>query len=200
MKRVPWVLFVGLLAGCSKKDGAATAPPVAEDAGPRAECKEDDKVRYAKFEHAFTWTKTPDLASVPTDKVLGSVGGDVFQLRRFELSLHPSERKWTLLAVGGALGPSLVLPMPPQVGVVYEEKFGPHLGYFQAPDRGLTAECLKQTMIANGDDARVVKLTRYDGKTADGVFVTTWQETSGERRRFWAGGTFANAKVNGGDD
>ena len=90
------------------------------------------------------------------------------------------------------------MPGFPKVGTE-EQAFGPHAGYYQLPDQGLTAECMKQAILGTGDDARIVKITRYDGKTADGVFVTTWQETQGERRKMWAGGTFVNAPVMGGE-
>jgi hypothetical protein len=42
-----------------------------------------------------------------------------------------------------------------------------------------------------------VKITKYDEakKTADGSFVTTWKESSDEKRKFWAAGTFKNAHV-----
>ena len=58
-------------------------------------------------------------------------------------------------------------------------------------------QCFKQTTSYNTANARIIKITKYDEKAekADGVFVSTWDTGSSDNRKFWAAGTFHDARV-----
>lgn len=203
--------------GCKKKDGedgkgtapsasvsaAASAAPSATPSA-AASAKEDPDAcpkgnkppEYKYADVKFTWSEKPSLADAPKDKAYANVGGKTFELPKVELWISEKQGEITLRTNDGVLlGPSLMFKGVPKAGLTIDEKFGQNRGYFQVPKKGDTVECSKQTTSYNGQNARIVKITKYDGKVADGSFVTTWQESFGEKRKFWAAGTFKDAKV-----
>jgi len=206
--------------GCAKKDGeegktsasasaaesaapdasGAPAEPAADASAAKADpdaCPEGNKppeFNYADVK--FTWSETPSLADAPKDKVYANVGGKTFELPKVELWVSESRGDISLRMTDGVLlGPSITWDGTPKAGLLLDEKFGKNKGHFQVPKKGDTAECARQTTSSNSPNARIVKITKYDGKTADGTFVSTWQEGFGEKRKFWAAGTFKDAKV-----
>lgn len=216
------MMLVG--AGCAKKDGgegnaaasasaaastaaAASAAPVASaEPAPAASAAKDDRdacpegnkppeLTYADVK--FDWSETPKIADAPKDKAYANAGGNTFELPKIELCVYEGRGEINLRTHNDVLlGPSMTMKGTPKAGLVVEEKFGPNKGYFQAPKKGVeSVECARQTTSSNSPNARIVKITEYDGKTADGTFVSTWQENFGEKRKFWAAGTFKDAKV-----
>lgn len=175
---------------------SATAAPSGSadaDACPPNEKWEPKTAKDVKFE----WSDKPKLDQAPKDGVYASVGGDAFKLDEVTLSVDGKTKEWTLSGKAGPLGPNLIIKGEPKANATVDEKFGSNRGYFQVP-KGDVAQCFKQTTSYNGENARIIKLTKYDDKAklADGVFVTTWQEGFDKKRKFWAAGTFKDAKVN----
>ena len=202
--------------GCKKKDAedgkggapsASASTPASPSASPSSAAsaaKEDPDAcpkgnkppQYTYADVKFTWSEKPALADAPKDKSYANVGGKTFELPRVELWITEKQGDITLRTNDGVLlGPSLMFKGVPKAGFSVDEKFGQNRGYFQVPKKGDTVECSKQTTSYNGQNARIVKITKYDGKLADGSFVTTWQESNGDKRKFWAAGTFKDAKV-----
>lgn len=215
------MMIVGV--GCAKKDGeegktaasasasesaapaasaapTASAEPAADASAAKADpdaCPEGNKPpEYTYADVKFTWSKTPSLADAPKDKAYANVGGKTFELPKIELWVSEARGDISLRTNDGVLlGPSITWEGTPKAGLLLDQKFGQNKGYFQVPKKGETAECSRQTTSSNSPNARIVKITKYDGKTADGTFVTTWQGTFGDKRKFWAAGTFKDAKV-----
>lgn len=202
--------------GCKKQDAedgkggapsaSASAPavPSAAPSSATSAAKEDPDAcpkgnkppEYTYADVKFTWSEKPALADAPQDKSYANVGGKTFVLPKVELWISEKQGEITLRTNDGVLlGPSLMFKGVPKAGFSVDEKFGQNRGYFQVPKKGDTVECSKQTTSYNGQNARIVKITKYDGKLADGSFVTTWQESNGDKRKFWAAGTFKDAKV-----
>lgn len=176
---------------------SAATPAASGSADPDA-CPPDNKP--PAFEYAedvkFTWSQEPKLADAPKDKAYANVGGKTFVLPKIEIWVSEERGEVELRTNDGViLGPSLTFKAEPKADLSLDDKWGSNRGYFQMPKKGTTAECHKQTTSYNGSNARVVKLTKYDGKTADGSFVTTWEEGFGEKRKMWAAGTFKGATV-----
>lgn len=176
--------------------GSAAAAP-SGSADPDA-CPPDNKP--PAFEYAedvkFTWSQEPKLADAPKDKAYANVGGKTFVLPKVEVWISEERGEIDLRTNDGVLlGPNLSFKGEPKADLTLEDKWGQNRGYFQMPKKGTIAECSRQTTSYNGQNARIVKLTKYDGKTADGSFVTTWEEGFGEKRKMWAAGTFKDAKV-----
>lgn len=210
------VILVSSVA-CKKKDedgaGAAASASAAASAAPKASasaaaapsasaapedpnaCPANNKAPDFKYsEVAFTWTEKPTLAMAPKDKAYANVGGKTFELPKVELWYTEKSGEWSLRTNDGVLlGPSLSMKGEPKAGSTYEDKMGNNRGYFQVPQKGTTAECHRQTTSYNGDNARIVKITKYDGKTVDLSFVTTWKAR--DDRKFWAAGTVKDARV-----
>lgn len=184
---------------------ASAAPGASASAASSADAPKEDPDACPKdntpptFEYAdvkFEWTETPKLDSAPKDKSYANVGEKTFVLPKVEVWVSEKEGTVTLRTNDGVLlGPSLIFKGEAKAGAQFEDKWGQNRGYFQMPKKGFTVECSKQTTSYNGDNARVLKLTKYDGSTADGSFVTTWRESSGDKRQMWAAGTFKDAKV-----
>lgn len=177
--------------------GSAATPAASGSADPDA-CPPDNKA--PAFEYAenvkFTWSQEPKLADAPKDKSYANVGGKTFVLPKVEVWISEERGEIDLRTNDGVLlGPNLTFKGEPKADLTLEDKWGSNRGYFQMPKKGTTAECSRQTTSYNGSNARIVKLTKYDGKTADGSFVTTWEEGFGEKRKMWAAGTFKDAKV-----
>jgi hypothetical protein len=188
-------------ASASAAAPATSAAPAASGSAGAADpnaCDPKDKWTPKPGKATFEWSEKPALDKAPKDGVYASVGGEVFQIEQVSLSVDEKKKEWTLEAKAGPLGPALMMKGEPKAGATVDEKFATNRGYFQVPQKGETAECFKQTTSYNGDNARVIKLTKYDAKakTADGSFVTTWQWKDGDKvRKFWAAGTFKDAKV-----
>jgi len=207
------------LAACSKKDPIAinlaeaasntttqatvaappaTAPAVADGLDP---CDKDDKPFKPEIANiGFKWSETPSLSDAPSDGVYMQIGsGPVMKAEETEIWVDKKRSSFDLrVKTGGpGLGPSISVKSLPHSGLLSEDKFGSNSGYFQVPKKGAMADCFKQTTSYNGQNARIVKITKYDEakKTADGSFVTTWKEGFDEKRTFWAAGTFKNAHV-----
>ncbi len=188
-------------ASASAAPSTATSAAPSSSAGSAAEdpdaCPKDNKpptLEYADVK--FEWTETPKLDSAPKDKSYANVGEKTFVLPKVEVWVSEKEGTVTLRTNDGVLiGPSLIFKGEAKAGAEFNDKWGQNRGYFQIPQKGFTAECSKQTTSYNGDNARILKLTKFDGSTADGSFVTTWRENTGEKRQFWAAGTFKDAKV-----
>lgn len=181
---------------------SASAAPAASGSAAAVDekaCDPKDKWTPKPGKVEFEWSEKPSLDKAPKDGVFANVGGETFQIEQVSLSVDEKKKEWSLEAKGGPLGPSLSLKGEPKAGATVDEKFGNNRGYFQVPQKAeLPGECFKQTTSYNGDNARVIKLTKYDAKakTADGVFATTWQWKDGDKvRKFWAAGTFKDAKV-----
>lgn len=175
--------------------GAASAAP-AGSADPDA-CPADDKWAPKTAKVTFEWTDKPSLDKAPKDGVYASVGGEPFVLDKISIQVDEKKKEWTLEAKAGPIGPALMLKGEPKAGLEVNEKYASNRGFFQIPSKRDMAECFKQTTSFNGDNARIIKLTKFDAKTklADGVFVTTWQEGSDKKRKLWAAGTFKDVKV-----
>lgn len=216
------IVFVSflLLAGCHKEDAGITittssssSAPVAASVAPSSTaapsasaedkdaCPADTKpFKPQTSPIGFTWSEAPTLASAPSDGVfLGIANGPAMKIEKVEIWVYKSRAEWDLRVQteGPGLGPSISFKGAPKAGVTMEDKFGSNRGYFQIPKKGLMADCFRQTTSYNGQNARIVKITRYDEKAekADGVFVTTWREGFDEKRTFWAAGTFKDARV-----
>lgn len=173
---------------------SATSSAAAED--PNACPKDNTPPTFEYADVKFEWTETPKLADAPKDKAYANVGEKTFVLPKVEVWVSEKEGTVTLRTNDAVLlGPSLIFKGEAKAGVTFEDKWGQNRGYFQIPSKGFTAECSKQTTSHNGDNARALKLTKYDGSTADGSFITTWRESFGEKRQMWAAGTFKDAKV-----
>jgi hypothetical protein len=213
-------LLLSSLAGCSKSssapdsDGgaastgsaangavaAASAPAASSSAKPDPDaCGPNDKAPVLKYADVpFKWSQTPTLADAPKDKSYASVGGKPFELSKVEIWVSEANGDFSLRTNDGEMmGPSLTFKGVPKAGAAISEKWAYNHGYFQVPKKGDTIQCSRQTTSYNGDHATQFKLTRYDGKTADGSFVTTWEwdQHAEGKRQFWAGGTFKDAKV-----
>jgi len=172
--------------------GSASA--AAED--PNACPKDNVPPKFEFAEVDFKWSDAPTLASAPKDKAYANVGDKTFVLPKVEVWISEKEGEITLRTNDGVLlGPALIFKGIPKTGLELTDKLGDNRGYFQMPKKGFTVECGSQTTSYNGKNARALKLTRYDEKTADGSFVTTWEESFGEKRKMWAAGTFKDAKV-----
>jgi hypothetical protein len=191
-------------SGASSASASAASAPSAAPSSAASAVKEDPDAcpkgnkppEYVYADVKLTWSEKPSLADAPKEKSYANVGGKTFELPKVELWISEKQGDITLRTNDGVLlGPSLMFKGVPKAGFTVDEKFGQNRGYFQVPKKGVTVECSKQTTSYNGQNARIVKITKYDGKVADGSFVTTWQETSGEKRKFWAAGTFKDAKV-----
>jgi hypothetical protein len=219
-RKLTTLAVIGALAslgvGCKKKDeggtsasasasasaaptasGSTAAAPSASSTEPADPCAKDKVATYNYADVKFDWTDKPSIDKAPKDKAYASAGvGKPFELESVEIWVTERDETWSLRTKGGGvLGPSLSLKGTPKTGMNIDEKWGSNRGYFQLPKKGETARCFGESTSYNGSNARIVKLTRYDGKTADGVFVTTWEESWGEKRKPWAAGTFKNAKV-----
>ncbi len=195
--------------GCKKGDGAAdgggdaAAAATATTAAAAASTAKADPCANSKppelkfADVKFEWSQTPSLASAPKDKAYAFVGGGKpFELPKVELWVSEANGDWSLRTNDGVvMGPSLSFKGVPKAGETINEKFGNNKGYFQVPQKGDSVRCHAESTSYNGSNARIVKITKYDGKTADGTFVTTWDESFGEKRKFWAAGTFKDAKV-----
>ncbi len=217
-------VFAVAAFGCSKKDGGtspsgsasvsaavssasatpATSASAAASAEPAASAKEDPDAcpkdnkppAYSYADVKFTWSEKPTIADAPKDKAYANVGGKTFELPKVELWVSEKRGEFDVRTNDGVLlGPSITIKGVPKSGFLADEKFGSNRGYFQMPKKGDTAECHRQTTSYNGSNARIVKIDRYDGKTADLSFVTTWKESFGEKRQMWAAGTVKNARV-----
>jgi len=175
---------------------AASAAPSASAAPDPDACGPNNTPPTFKYADVpFTWSKTPSLADVPKDRSYAFVGeGKPFELTKVAIWVTKSSGEFSVRTNDGELlGPSLTFTGPARTGYSSVQKWGSHSGYFQVPIKKMPPECFKQTLSANSDYAASVKLTRYDGKTADGSFITTW-ERHGEQR-LWAAGTFKDAEV-----
>ncbi|NOU32348.1 MAG: hypothetical protein HOO96_30960 [Polyangiaceae bacterium] len=201
--------------GCKKGDGAAdggagaasasasasattaTTAAAAASTGKPDPCANSKPPEFKYADVKFEWTETPALTSAPKDKAYAFVGGGKpFELPKIELWVSERNGDWSLRTNDGVImGPSLSFKGVPKAGETINDKFGSNSGYFQVPQKGDTVRCHGESTSYNGKNARIVKITKYDGKTADGTFVTTWEETFGEKRKFWAAGTFKDAKV-----
>jgi hypothetical protein len=213
-----WMVGVSVLmlaSGCKKGDatadgGAASSATAAStaSAAPSASASASAKVeadpcansKPPEFKYAdvkFEWSETPTLASAPKDKSYAFVGGGKpFELPKIEIWVSERSGDWSLRTNDGVvLGPSISFKGVPKAGETLTDKFGSNSGYFQVPKKGDTVRCHGESTSYNGKNARVIKITKYDGKTADGSFVTTWEESFGEKRKFWAAGTFKDARV-----
>jgi hypothetical protein len=203
-------------AACKKDDAKDAAPsasasasaapttPAVASAKPAASADPDacpaNESWAPKYASAtFDWTEKPSLDKAPKDGVYGNVGGGTktFAIDKVEVWIDKKKKEWTLRANAGPLGPSLMFKGEPKQGATVEEKFSGNRGYYQVPKKGGMAGCFRQTTSYNGDNARVVKLTKLDekAKTADVVFATTWRESFDAKRQFWAAGTIKGAKV-----
>jgi hypothetical protein len=175
-----------------------TVPAIAADLDA---CDKDDKPFKPELATvAFTWSETPSLSDAPADGAYMQIGsGPVMKADEVEIWVDKKRASFDLRVrtKGPGLGPSITVKSLPRTGLVSEDKFGSNSGYFQVPKKGAMANCFKQTTSYNGQNARIVKITKYDEakKTADGSFVTTWKEGFDEKRTFWAAGTFKNAHV-----
>ena len=190
--------------GASSASKAPTAPtadvPAATASAPKEDpdaCPKGSKAPDFKYSDVkFTWTEKPTLAMAPKEKAYANVGGKTFELPKVELWISEKNGEISLRTNDGVLlGPSLSFKGVPKAGLMLEDKFGYNSGYFQVPKKGDTVECSRQTTSYNGSNARVMKISKYDGKVADVAFVTTWQESSNEKRKFWAAGTVKDARV-----
>ncbi len=183
----------GAATGTSAANTTSSGAP-SED---RTACPKDNKPpTYEYADVKFEWSETPSVEAAPKDKAYANIGDKTFVLPKVEVWVSEKEGTVTLRTQDGVLlGPSLILKGEAKVGAVFDEKWGKNRGYFQVPDEGFTAACSKHTTAFNGENARVLKLTKYDGITADGSFATTWRENMGAKRKMWAAGTFKDAKV-----
>lgn len=219
MNPLAFTLSLVVLAGCDRKTGPETASSSAASSLPSATatatpttgtttagtgaqsdaCAADEVWSPKSARVDFAWTETPTLDKAPKDGVYAFVGErtEPFKLEQVELWVDKDKGEWALKAKAGPLGPSLTIKGEPKSNAIVTEKFGANRGHFQVPRGRIMASCYKQTTSYNGDNARVIKLTRYDehAKRADGVFITTWRERTDQKRQFWAGGTFTDAKV-----
>lgn len=208
------VAVVGSVA-CKKKEGeeggggaasaaasASAAPTASATPSASASAKEDPDAcppnnKAPEFKYSdvkLEWTDKPTLAMAPKDKAYANVGDKTFELPKVEVWYTEGSGQFSLRTNDGVLlGPSLTIKGEPKAGKTYEDKMGYNSGYFQVPKKGTTAECSRQTTSYNGDNARIVKLSKYDGKTADVTFVTTWKAR--DDRKFWAAGTVTGARV-----
>lgn len=181
-------------AAASAKPSAAPAASADPDACP---ANESWSPKYAKA--SFDWSQKPALDKAPKDGAYGNVGGgtETFGIDKVEVWIDKKKGEWTLRANHGPLGPSLMFKGVPKQGATVEDKWGNNRGYYQVPKKAKMAGCFRQTTSYNGDNARVVKLTKLDekAKTADVTFATTWQEGFDLKRKFWAAGTVKGAKV-----
>ncbi|MFO0617008.1 MAG: hypothetical protein U0414_30715 [Polyangiaceae bacterium] len=184
-------------AASSAAPATSSSAAPASSADPDA-CPKDNKP--PAFEYAevpFTWSQTPELKSAPKDKAYANVGDKTFVLPKVEVWISEKEGEISLRTNDGVLlGPTLIFKGEPKAGMTLEDKWGNNRGYFQMPKKGTTAECSAQTTSFNGSNARIVKLDKYDGKTADVTFVTTWEANmNGAKQQLWAAGTVKDAKV-----
>lgn len=183
-------------AAPASASASASAPP-AEKAAADV-CPENAKAPTFHFvdDVTFDWTETPSLEGAPKDKVYANVGGKTFELPEIEVWVEEKRKTFSLRTAGDTLvGPSLTFEGKPKVAT-FKDGFADNKGYFQVPKSGdVPVQCFKQTTSYNGKNARALKLTKYDGKKASGVFVTTWEESRGEKRKFWSAGTFKDARV-----
>lgn len=184
-------------SAASNASGSAAASASAAPKEDPDACPKDNKPpAFTYADVKFTWSEKPALADAPKDKAYANVGGKTFELPKVELWVSEKRGEFDVRTNDGVLlGPTITIKGVPKAGFLAEEKFGSNRGYFQMPKKGDTAECHRQTTSFNGENARVVKIDRYDGKTADFTFVTTWKESYNEKRHMWAAGTVKNARV-----
>lgn len=200
--RTTWMIaasIMALSAGCNdgeRSQPGATAPASSAKAADDP-CAGTPAVTFRHADIAFQWTEAPSLDSAPKDKAYAFVGaGRPFEIAKFEIWVSEGSGTWSLRSDDEvSLGPGLTFPGVPKAGLIIEDKFGKNQGHFQIPKKGETVRCAAESTSFNGKNARVLEITRYDEKTADGRFVTTWAEHYGANRKFWAAGTFKNAKV-----
>jgi hypothetical protein len=186
-------LPIAAILACAGLAASGAPQPPAPGKDP---CQGWALIQYRFAENlTFAWTKSPRLDQAPKKGSFASVGGRPFALTSVEIWRGAGE--WELhTSTEGTLGPALTFPGAPRAGLAIDDAYGPHKGYFQLPDDGVAARCFAESTSFNGEHARSVRITKFDGKHASGRFVTTWEVSRrGGTRRLWAGGTFTDAPV-----